>query len=445
MPVRSAMAKGSSKPVTGGNGAAAAKVWTPADAIPAGFPKPDAPRMGLLPPYLLGRINLFNDQLRARGVDVIDLGMGNPVDAPDPQVCETMRESLAETKHHRYSQAKGIKPLKEAFSKHYARHFGVELDADKEVIATIGSKEAFSHLCLAMLGPQDAVLVPTPAFTIHMYSPMIAGAHPIGVFIEEERPGAQLLKSIKLLLETVRPRPKLLILNFPHNPTAKTVDLAFYEEAVALCKRYKVWVLNDFAYGHNCFDGYKAPSILQVKGAKDIAVETFTMSKPYNMAGWRVGFLAGNSALVDCLGRIKGYFDYGIFECIQLAARTALDKSDALIKKQALTYAARRNALLAGLEGAGWGKTVKNRATMFTWQAMPAAFRHMSSVDFCFKLAEETGVSFTPGGGFGEEGEGFLRMALVDTEPRIAEACARIKKFLANGSGSKTRKGAHGR
>lgn len=399
-------------------------------SIPPGFPPVDAHRMSYLPPYLIGRINMLNDELRAKGVDVIDLGMGNPVDPVQPEVIETMKASLADAKNHRYSQAKGILPLKEAFSRHYQRHYNVELDPKTEVIATIGSKEAFSHLCLAILGPNDSLVVPTPAFTIHMYAPIIAGAHPIGVFQDEEQPGAKLLGDIKRVFETVRPRPKFLVLNYPHNPTAKTVDLGFYEEAVAMARHFKFWLLNDFAYGHSCFDGYKAPSVLQVKGAKEVAVETFTMSKPYNMAGWRVGFLCGNPHLIDALGRIKGYFDYGIFQSVQLSAATALDHGDGFIKQQAKVYQTRRDALLAGLEGAGWGKTVKNRGTMFTWQALPRKFRGMGAVDFCFKLAEATGVSFIPGSGFGDEGEGYLRMALVETEARIAEACKRIGKFI---------------
>ncbi|GMV82910.1 MAG: aminotransferase [Planctomycetota bacterium] len=400
--------------------------------LPNGFPDPNARRMSLLPPYLLGRINAYNDELRAQGVDVIDLGMGNPVDPIQAEVLETMRASLGEVPNHRYSQAKGILPLKQAFARHYARHFKVELDPKEEIIATIGSKEAFSHLMLGMLGPGDSCVVPTPAFTIHMYAPQIAGASVIGVYMKEEQPGPQLLADIKYALETVRPRPKLLILNFPHNPTARTVDLGFYEEAVALGKHFGVWVLNDFAYGHSCFDGYQAPSILQVKGAKDIAVETFTMSKPYNMAGWRVGFLAGSRHLVDILARIKGYFDYGIFQCIQLSAVTALDGGDTLIKQQSLLYEKRRDALLEGLKKAGWKKTIKNRGTMFSWQPLPdhPKVKGMNSVDFCFTLARETGVSFTPGGGFGPEGDSHLRMALVAPEARIAEACARIGKFL---------------
>ncbi|MCZ7649245.1 MAG: aminotransferase class I/II-fold pyridoxal phosphate-dependent enzyme [Planctomycetota bacterium] len=400
-------------------------------ALPS-LPDPNAARMSLLPPYLLGRINALNDELRAQGVDVIDLGMGNPVDPVQDEVLAAMREALTKVENHRYSQAKGILPLKEAFARHYARHYAVELDPKEEIIATIGSKEAFSHLMLGMLGPGDSCVVPTPAFTIHMYAPIIAGASAIGVYLREEQPGAGLLEDIRRTFETVRPRPKLLVLNFPHNPTAKTVDLGFYEEAVAMARHFGFWVLNDFAYGHSCFGGYKAPSILQVKGAKDLAVETFTMSKPYNMAGWRVGFLAGSRKLVDILGRIKGYFDYGIFQCIQLSAIQALDHGDGFIKRQAQLYERRLDALLDGLKAAGWKKTIRNRATMFSWQPVPDApkVKGLNAVDFCMTLARETGVSFVPGSGFGAEGEGYLRMALVAPEARIGEACARIGKFL---------------
>lgn len=334
-------------------------------SIPPGFPPVDAHRMSYLPPYLIGRINMLNDELRAKGVDVIDLGMGNPVDPVQPEVIETMKTSLADVKNHRYSQAKGILPLKEAFSRHYQRHYNVELDPKTEVIATIGSKEAFSHLCLAILGPNDSLVVPTPAFTIHMYAPIIAGAHPIGVFQDEEQPGAKLLGDIKRVFETVRPRPKFLVLNYPHNPTAKTVDLGFYEEAVAMARHFKFWLLNDFAYGHSCFDGYKAPSVLQVKGAKEVAVETFTMSKPYNMAGWRVGFLCGNPHMIDALGRIKGYFDYGIFQSVQLSAATALDHGDGFIKQQSKVYQTRnsptasrsRTSLIPPLPATTWNSS----------------------------------------------------------------------------------------
>ena len=395
-----------------------------------GMPPVASARMGLLPPYLASRINANNDALRARGIDIIDLGMGNPVDPVAENVVEKLKEALDDPSCHRYAPATGIRPLKDAFARHYDSHFNVALDPMKDVIASIGSKDAFSHLCLAILGTQDACVVPTPAYTPHFYAPQVAGAVVIGVFMDEEQPGVKMLGDIQRVFETVRPRPKFLVLNFPHNPTARTVDLPFFEEIIKMARHFKFWVLNDFAYGHNCFDGYKAPSILQVKGARDVAVEMFTMSKPYSMAGWRVGFLAGNPLLIDSLAKIKPYFDYGHFQAIQVASAVALDTGDGYIKAQSLRYQRRRDTLLSGLEQNGWGRTIKNRATMFSWQPMPERFRAMGSVEFCTKLAEDAGVSFFPGGGFGPEGEGFVRVALVEPEIRIAEACARIGKFL---------------
>ena len=239
-----------------------------------------------------------------------------------------------------------------------------------------------------------------------------------------------MINDLKKVFRTVRPRPKLLILNFPQNPTGKTVELSFFEEIIALAKHYKFWVANDFAYGHTCFDGYRAPSILEPKGARDVAVETFTLSKPYNMAGWRVGFMSGNAVLVDLLGRIKSYFDYGHFECIQRAATVALDQGDAKIAEQAKIYQRRRDVILEEMANIDWGPTIKNRATMFTWQTLPKKCRGMRSIDFCLKLTEATGVCLSPGGGFGEEGEGFVRIAFVEPEDRIREAFRRIGEFL---------------
>src|ERR1043165_1679516 len=388
-----------------------------------GMPPVASPRMNLLPPYLASRINAFNDSLRARGMDIIDLGMGNPVDPVAENVVERLKEALDDPQCHRYAPATGIRPLKEAFSRHYQRHFGVDLHPEREVIASIGSKDAFSHLCMAILGAQDACVVPTPAYAPHYYVPQIAGAVVVGVFMDEEEPGEKLLEDIRNVFETVRPRPKFLVMNFPHNPTARTIDLPFFEEIVKMARHFKFWVLNDLAYGHSCFDGYRAPSILQARGARDVAVEMFTMSKPYSMAGWRVGFLAGNPLLIESLSKIKPYFDYGHFQAIQLASVVALEPTgDNYIRKQAFIYQKRRDTLLTGLEQHGWGRAIKNRATMFSWQAIPQRFREMGTVEFCMQLAEQAGVSFFPGGGFGPEGEGFVRIALVDTEARIAEA-----------------------
>ncbi|HLX62811.1 MAG TPA: aminotransferase class I/II-fold pyridoxal phosphate-dependent enzyme [Planctomycetota bacterium] len=398
-----------------------------------GMPSVNSPRMALLPPYLASRINAFNDGLRAKGMDVIDLGMGNPIDPIAENVVEKLKEAVDDPASHRYAPATGIRPIKEALARHYERHFNVMLNPEREVISSIGSKDAFSHLCFALLGNQDACVVPTPAYAPHYFAPQIAGAVVVGVFMDEEQPGDKLLEDIRNVFEVVRPRPKFLVMNFPHNPTARTVDLDFFEEIVEMARHFKFWVLNDLAYGHSCFDGYKAPSILQAKGARDVAVEMFTMSKPYSMAGWRVGFLAGNSLLVESLTKIKPYFDYGHFQAIQTAAAVALDTGDEYIKQQALRYQKRRDTLLHGLEHNGWGRAIKNRATMFSWQALPANFREMGTMEFCLKLAEHAGVSFFPGGGFGPEGEGFVRIALVDTEARIAEACGRIGKFLKQG------------
>ena len=394
------------------------------------FPSPASHRMAQLPPYILAALNDLNDRLRAEGVDVIDFGMGNPIDPVMPEVIDEMKASLDEIPNHRYCYPRGIEELRNAFAQHYQRHFDVELDPAKEVLMSIGSKDALSHLCLAVLNPTDACVVPTPAYMIHRFAPILAGAHSIGVHIEEENPGAQLLADIQNVFERVYPTPKILILNFPHNPTAKTVSMDFYEEAVAMAKHYKFWLINDFAYGHTCFDGYKAPSLLQVKGAKDVAVETFTMSKPYNMAGWRLGFMSGNQQLVELLSRVKQYFDYGHFRCSQVAASVALTQGDDAIRKQAEIYNKRRDVLLNGLSEVGWGRTIKNRATMFTWQPLPEKCKDMSAMDFAQKLAESVGVSFSPGSGFGEEGEGYLRMALVEPEDRLREACKRVGEFL---------------
>lgn len=394
------------------------------------LPSPASHRMAQLPPYILARLNDLNAELRAKGVDVIDFGMGNPIDPVMPEVIDEMKAALDEIANHRYCYPRGIEPLRLAFARHYQRHFNVELDPMNEVLMSIGSKDALSHLCLAVLNPTDACVVPTPAYMIHRFAPVLAGAHSIGVQIQEENPGEQLLADIQNVFERVYPTPKILLLNFPHNPTAKTVTLDFFEEAVSMAKHFKFWLINDFAYGHTCFDGYKAPSLLQVKGARDLAVETFTMSKPYNMAGWRLGFMAGNHQLVDLLSRVKQYFDYGHFRCSQVAAAVALEKGDESIRRQAEIYHRRRDVLLEGLRDAGWGRTIKNRATMFTWQPLPESCQEMSSMDFSLKLAESVGVSFSPGAGFGEEGEGYLRMALVEPEDRLREACRRIKSFL---------------
>jgi len=395
-----------------------------------GMPSLESERLRLMPVYLASRINAHNDALRARGVDVIDLGMGNPVDAVAQNVRDALKQAIDDPAMHRYAPATGTKVVKEAIARHYARHFNVALDPVRETICGIGSKETYSHLCLSILGPHDACVMPTPAYTPHLYAPQIADAHVVGIFMHEDNPGPRLLADIKQSFETVRPRPKLMVLNFPHNPTARTVDLAFFEEVISMARHFKFWVLNDLAYGHTVFEEYRAPSVLQAKGAKDVAVEMFTMSKPYSMAGWRVGFLSGNAELIEALVRIKPYYDYGHFAALEWAAAVALDTGDEYIREQCRIYQRRRDALLAGLEAHGWGKTIKQHATMFSWQRTPEQFRNMGSVEFCMMLAEDVGVSFFPGAGFGPEGEGSVRIALVASEERIREACARTGEFL---------------
>lgn len=398
--------------------------------VPPEMPAPESYRMALLPPYLLGAVNALNDKLRAQGHDIIDLGMGNPVDPVPPEALQQLSESLADPGNHRYANARGIIELRRAAADFYARRYNVELNPEEEVIAAIGSKEAFSHLCLSTMGPGDLCVVPTPAFTMHRWPPMIAGAHVRGVKMVEEEPGPQLLDDLTHVFETEQPRPKFLILNFPHNPTAKMVDLSFFEEIADRARRFGFWVIHDFAYGMTCFDGKRAPSFLQAKGAKEVGVETMTMSKQYNMAGWRIGFMFGHRRLIGCLARIKGYFDYGLFKSAQLGAIRALNEGDEFIEKQAAVYEKRRDVLLESLTEAGWGNVRKQSGTMFSWQELPACARSLGSLQFCLKLAENAGVSFTPGAGFGVDGEGFVRIALVADEDRLREAGHRIKGFL---------------
>ena len=426
MPSSTLKAPKTEKRVHGSSNVAAAR---PLD----GMPPVDGGRLSLLPPYLASRINALNAGLREKGIDVIDLGMGNPVDAVAENVIDALKAALTKVENHRYSAATGIKPLREAFARHYARHYNVQLDADREVIMSIGSKDAFSHLCLAILGPRDACVLPTPAYPPHLYAPQIAGAHVVGVFMSEETPGARSCWPIpRRVFETVRPRPKFLILNFPNNPTAKTVDLGFFEEAVGLARHFKFWLLNDMAYGHSSFDGYKAPSVLlEIKGSREVAVEMFTMSKPYSMAGWRVGFLAGNAALIDALTRIKPYYDYGHFRWRFSRRRSwRLDDNDDGDRQagDGLPEAPRRTALWTGEERLGADDQEPRHDVLLA--AGPGKNSRHSRWNSVMKLAENTGVSFFPGGGFGSEGEGFVRIALVEPEARIAEACKRIGKFL---------------
>ena len=388
-------------------------------------------RMDLLPPYLFGRINKIKLDKRKAGIDMIDLAMGNPSDATPQPVIDKLCEVVNDPRNHRYSVASGIYNLRREIARYYDRQHGVSLNPDNEIICTIGSKEGVSHLSLALLGPGDSVLVPVPAFPIHIYSCVIAGASIVQVPIAEDE---TFLRSVDTLCRTSLPKPRVIMLNYPHNPTTKTVDIGFFEEAVKIARRHKLIIVHDFAYGRVTFDGYEAPSFLQVKGAKEVGVEFGTLSKAYNMAGWRVGYCAGHPRIIEALGKIKGYYDYGLFQSIQIAAIIALRDCDDFIAEQAAVYEKRRDVLCDGLNSIGWD-VEKPRASMFVWTRIPEPFRGMGSMDFSIKLMEEAEVAVSPGIGFGPEGEGFLRIALVENENRIRQAVRQIKK-MSTGRGN---------
>ncbi|HPQ60825.1 MAG TPA: aminotransferase class I/II-fold pyridoxal phosphate-dependent enzyme [Syntrophales bacterium] len=392
-----------------------------------------ADRMDLLPPYLFGRLNGIKQEKRRQGIDVIDLAMGNPNDPTPGPVVDKLCAVVRDARNHRYSVAPGIHNLRREISRYYDRQYGVSLVPEKEVICTIGSKEGVSHLSLALLGPGDAVIVPVPAFPIHIYSAVIAGASVLPVPVQDDE---TLLRTVDTLCRDARPAPKALFLNYPHNPTTKTVSLSFFEEAVRLAKKHRFVIVNDFAYGRVTFDGYEAPSLLQVPGARDVAVEFGTLSKSYNMAGWRVGYCVGNGKIVEALGKIKGYYDYGLFQAIQIAAIVALRDCGDFIEEQVKIYEKRRDVLCDGLNALGW-PVEKPKASMFVWARIPEPFREMGSLDFSMRLIEEAEVVLSPGIGFGPEGEGYLRIALVENEQRIRQALRQMKR-VTNGAAEGT-------
>jgi alanine-synthesizing transaminase len=385
-----------------------------------------ARRMSQLPPYLFGMINKMKMEKRWNGHDVIDLGMGNPVDAAPQPVIDKLVEVANDPKTHRYPVADGMRNLRREIAKSYRESYGVELDADDEVICTIGSKEGISHLCLALIGPGDTVLVPAPAFPIHVYAAIIAGGSVLRITLEGEE---AFVRRIALMCENVYPRPKVLILNYPHNPTSALGSLDLYKEVVALAKKYRFMVIHDFAYSRITFDGYTAPSFLQVPGARDIAVEFGSFSKSYNMAGWRIGYCVGNAQIVGGLRKIKGYYDYGIFSAIQIAGIVALRHCDDDVRKQAAIYQSRRDVMCEGLERIGWPVTPP-KAGMFVWAKIPAPFDRMGSMEFSIQMMERANVALAPGIGFGEEGEGYVRLALVENEHRIRQALRQMKRAM---------------
>jgi alanine-synthesizing transaminase len=386
-----------------------------------------AQRITRLPPYLFGRLNALKLAKRQQGADIIDLGMGNPTD-PAPQiVIDKLCEAARDARNHRYSASKGIKNLRGEIAKKYARLWNVQLDPETEVLACIGSKEGFSHLCLAMLGPGDTAIVPDPAFQIHNYAVALAGANVITVPLGNDE---KFIKNIAEVVEHLYPRPKLLILNFPHNPTAMTVDEGFFEPVVDLAKRFNIAVIHDFAYGETCFDGYKAPSFLSVKGAKDVGVEFITMSKPYNMAGFRIAFAAGNKNMLDYLATIKSYYDYGIFQAVQIAGIIALRECNNDIIVQNQRYQSRRDVVCDGLNRIGW-EVQKPRATMFVWAKVPPEHsKGKGSIDYAMDLMEYAEVAIAPGRAFGENGENYMRIALVENEQRLRQAIRNISRFV---------------
>jgi alanine-synthesizing transaminase len=390
------------------------------------FTIPVADRLKRLPPYLFGRINKLKYQKRVAGIDVIDLGMGNPTDAPDPMITEKMVEALADPKNHRYSVANGIANLRKEIAARYMRRYGVHLNPDDEAIACLGSKEGFSHMCLALMGPGDTAIVPAPTFPIHTYSVMLASGNVIQLDVREPE---KFLENVAYTCEHLFPKPKLVIVNFPHNPSGTCIEQDFYVELVRLAKKYKFMVISDFAYADIAFDGYKSPSFLATPGALDVGVELTTMSKGFSMAGWRIGFCCGNREMVRALATIKGYYDYGIFQAIQIAAIVAMRHCEDAVDSIAKEYEGRRDVLVEGLNRNGW-EVIKPRAGMFVWAKIPEPWAQMGSIDFSMKLLDEAGVAVSPGRGFGDEGEGFLRLALVENPQRLRQAVRAIARCL---------------
>ena len=384
-------------------------------------------RIQRLPPYLFGRINKMKYEKRVAGVDIIDLGMGNPTDPTPKSVVDKLSEAALDPRNHRYSVSNGIAGLRKEVAIKYKKKYGVTLDPESEVIATIGSKEGFSHLCLALLGPGDTAIVGDPAFPIHIYAVAMAGANVIRVPLGNDQ---AFLDRIERTIEGLYPTPKLLILNYPHNPTAMTIEPEFWDRAIKLCNKYGVMIISDFAYGEICFDGYKAPSFLAADGAKELGVEFTTMSKSYNMAGWRCGFCAGNAEMVKALATIKGYYDYGMFAPIQIASVIAMREAAETPDQQAKFYEERRDEVCRGLDKLGWTYE-KPRASMFVWARIKDEhLKGQGTIDFCLRMMDEAEVALAPGRAFGEHGENYVRIALVENEQRLRQAMRNLERAL---------------
>ncbi len=386
----------------------------------------DFSRIQRLPPYVFGIVNDLKAKARAKGDDIIDFGMGNP-DQPTPQhIVDKLVEVTQRRDTHRYSVSRGIPRLRRAITRWYQQRFQVELDPETEAIVTIGSKEGLAHLALATLGPGDAVLVPNPAYPIHPYGFVIAGADIRHVPLI---PGMDFFAELEQAIRNSWPRPKMLVLSFPSNPTTQCVDLTFFEKIVAIARENKIWVIHDLAYADLVFDGYRAPSILQVPDAKEVAVEFFTLSKSYNMPGWRVGFACGSPALVGALAKIKSYLDYGTFTPIQVAAIAALEGPQDCVREICDLYRRRRDVLCDGLNSMGWSVD-KPKATMFVWAKIPSHLQALGSLEVAKRLIADAKVAVSPGVGFGDYGDEFVRFSLIENEHRTRQALRGIKAFL---------------
>jgi len=385
-------------------------------------------RIKRLPPYVIAEVNAMRAAARAAGEDIIDLGMGNPDLPPPDHVIEKLCEVARKPNAHGYSQSKGIPGLRRAQANYYARRFGVDLDPETEVVVTMGSKEGLASLATAITAPGDVVLAPNPSYPIHTFGFIIAGATIRSV---PTTPDARYWDALDRAMHFTVPRPSILVVNYPGNPTAETVDLAFYERLVAWAKENKVWVISDLAYSELYFDGNPTPSILQVPGAKDIAVEFTSMSKTYSMAGWRMGFAVGNRQLIAAMTRVKSYLDYGAFTPIQAAACAALNGPQDIVERNRELYRKRRDVLVESFGRAGWD-IPPAKASMFCWAPLPPALKDLGSLEFSKQLLTEAKVAVAPGVGYGEEGEGFVRIAMVENEQRLRQAARNIRKFLQN-------------
>jgi len=388
-------------------------------------------RLTRLPAYVFNITNDLKASARRRGEDIIDFGMGNPDGATPKHIVDKLIEAAQKTATHRYSLSRGLPRLRKSICNWYQRRYAVELDPETEAIVTIGSKEGIAHLCLAMLDGEDTVAVPNPSYPIHIYGPVIAGAKIQSIALDDTNE-ATLIETLERELPRMDPRPKLLILNFPANPTTQCVELSFFQRLVPLCRDLGIYIIHDLAYADLVFDGYRAPSILEVPGAKEIAVEFFTLSKSYNMPGWRVGFMVGCPKLVGALGRIKSYFDYGTFTPIQVASIAALDGPQQCVLDIVANYKSRRDVLVSGLNKLGWPVEMP-KATMFVWAKIPEQFRALGSLDFSKKLLIDAKTAVSPGIGFGDHGDNFVRFALIENEERTRQALRGMKQMFKAG------------